>query len=160
MDPINYRRLRRSTMYQITKKYGTSNIVDFLNEIDRYSIGMDGLINRLITAPETNSNYPPYNYIKESAEEFRLEFALAGYSREDVEVYTESNRLFVESKKAESSDTDEYLHHGLAKRAFNWNRPLSDDVKVDHVKFENGLLTIKLSKVLPEHQKKKVYDIQ
>jgi molecular chaperone IbpA len=147
-------------MYQITKKYGTSNIVDFLNEIDRYSIGMDGLINRLITAPETNSNYPPYNYIKESAEEFRLEFALAGYSREDFEVYTESNRLFVESKKAECSETDEYLHHGLAKRAFNWNRPLSDDVKVDHVKFENGLLTIKLSKVLPEHQKKKVYDIQ
>ena len=71
-------------MYQITKKYGTSNIVDFLNEIDRYSIGMDGMINRLITAPETNSNYPPYNYIN---------LAIFFISKVDIILFTSKNCL-------------------------------------------------------------------
>lgn len=140
-------------------KYNTANIDKFLNDIEKYSIGMDEWFNRMGTAHETSTNYPPYNLIKESETEFRLEIALAGYKREDIEVFTEWNKLFVEAKKSEISDVGEYLHNGLAKRAFTRTWTLSDDVKVSDVKFEDGLLHVKLNRIIPEHQKRKVYEI-
>jgi molecular chaperone IbpA len=119
---------------------------------------MDEWFRRFDTAFESHTNYPPYNLIKESNVDFRLEIALAGYKREDIEVTTEWNKLFVEAKKSGNSD-DEYLHQGLAKRAFTRTWTLSDDVVVGDVSFEDGLLNIKLNRVIPEHQKRKVYEI-
>jgi molecular chaperone IbpA len=145
--------------------FGTSSLTlsvpetaKYLLEIQRNSIGMDEWFKRFDTAFETHTNYPPYNLIKETSVDFRLEIALAGYKKEDIEVTTEWNKLFVEAKKIDDS-TDEYLHKGLAKRAFTRTWTLSDDVVVGDVSFENGLLTIKLNRVIPEHQKKKVYEV-
>ena len=140
-------------------KYNTGNIDKFLNDIEKYSIGMDEWFNRFDTVHESTTNYPPYNLIKESETEFRLELALAGYKKEDIKVSTEWNKLSVEAKKSETSDVGEYLHNGLAKRAFTRTWTLSDDVKVSDVKFGDGLLVIKLNRVIPEHQKRKVYEI-
>lgn len=145
--------------------FGTSSITysvpetaKYLLEIQKNSIGMDEWFERFGTAFETHTNYPPYNLVKESSVDFRLEIALAGYKREDIEVTTEWNKLFVEVKK--TGDTyDEYLHQGLAKRAFTRTWTLSDDVVIGDVLFEDGLLVIKLNKVIPEHQKKKVYKL-
>jgi molecular chaperone IbpA len=130
----------------------------YLLEIQKNSIGMDEWFKRFDTAYESHTNYPPYNLVKESSIDFRLEIALAGYRREDIEVTTEWNKLFIEAKKVGDTD-DEYLHQGLAKRAFTRSWTLSDDVEVKDVSFENGLLTIKLNRVIPEHQKKKVYQL-
>jgi len=145
--------------------FGTSSLTlsvpetaKYLMDIQRNSIGMDEWFKRFDTAFETHTNYPPYNLIKESNVDFRLEIALAGYKREDIEVTTEWNKLFVEAKKTGNSD-DEYLHQGLAKRAFTRTWTLSDDVVVGDVSYVDGLLTIKLNRVIPEHQKKKVYEI-
>ena len=145
--------------------FGTSSITysvpetaKYLLEIQKNSIGMDEWFKRFDTAFETHTNYPPYNLVKESSVDFRLEIALAGYKREDIEVTTECNKLFVEAKKSGNSE-DTYLHKGLAKRAFTRTWTLSDDVVVGDVSFEDGLLTIKLNRVIPEHQKKKVYEI-
>ena len=69
-----------------------------------------------------------------------------------------SNRLSVEGKQKES-DTDEYVYRGLASRAFTRTWTLSDDVEVSEVDFTNGLLTVRLNKIIPEHQKRKVYEI-
>ena len=140
-------------------KYNTGNIDKFLNDIEKYSIGMDEWFNRFDTVHESTTNYPPYNLIKESETEFRLELALAGYKKEDIKVSTEWNKLSVEAKKSETSDVGEYLHNGLAKRAFTRTWTLSDDVEVSDVNLEDGLLVIKLSRVIPEHQKRKVYEI-
>jgi molecular chaperone IbpA len=130
----------------------------YLLDIQKNSIGMDEWFKRFDSAFETHTNYPPYNLVKDSSVDFRLEIALAGYKREDIEVTTEWNKLFVEAKKVGDS-TDEYLHKGLAKRAFIRTWTLSDDVVVGDISFEDGLLTIKLNRVIPEHQKKKVYEI-
>jgi molecular chaperone IbpA len=145
--------------------FGTSSITysvpetaKYLLEIQKNSIGMDEWFKRFDTAFETHTNYPPYNLVKESSVDFRLEIALAGYKREDIEVTTEWNKLFVEAKKSGDS-SDEYLHQGLAKRAFTRTWTLSDDVVVGDVSYVDGLLTIKLNRVIPEHQKKKVYEI-
>jgi len=140
-------------------KYNTGNIDKFLNDIEKYSIGMDQWFNRFDTVHESTANYPPYNLIKESETEFRLELALAGYKKEDIKVSTEWNKLSVEAKKSETSDVGEYLHNGLAKRAFTRTWTLSDDVEVSDVNLEDGLLVIKLNRVIPEHQKRKVYEI-
>ena len=145
--------------------FGTSSLTlsvpetaKYLMDIQRNSIGLDEWFKRFDTAFETHTNYPPYNLIKESGVDFRLEIALAGYKREDIQVTTEWNKLFVEVKKSGNSE-DEYIHQGLAKRAFTRTWTLSDDVEVKNVSFEDGLLTIKLNRVIPDHQKLKTYDI-
>ena len=130
----------------------------YLLEIQKNSIGMDEWFKRFDTAFETHTNYPPYNLVKENSVNFRLEIALAGYKREDIEVTTEWNKLLVEAKKVDDTDS-EYLHKGLAKRAFFRTWSLSDDVVIGDVSYADGLLTIKLNRVIPEHQKKKTYEI-
>ena len=130
----------------------------YLLEIQKNSIGMDEWFKRFDTAFETHTNYPPYNLVKENSVNFRLEIALAGYKREDIEVTTEWNKLLVEAKKVDDVDS-EYLHKGLAKRAFSRTWSLSDDVVIGDVSYADGLLTIKLNRVIPEHQKKKTYEI-
>ena len=131
----------------------------YLDSIHRNTIGLEDWITRFDNAFETSKvNYPPYNLIKESDTRFRLELAVAGFSKEDVEVTTEYNKLTVEAKQ-EDSATDEYLHRGLAARAFNRSWTLSDDVEIDEVTFTNGLLTVRLNKIVPDHQKRKVYEI-
>ena len=131
----------------------------YLENVHRNTIGLEDWITRLDNAFETSTvNYPPYNLVKESDTRFRLELAVAGFSKEDVEVTTEYNKLTVEAKQ-EDSATDEYLHRGLAARAFNRSWTLSDDVEIDEVTFTNGLLTVRLNKIVPDHQKRKVYEI-
>lgn len=137
-------------------KYNTSNIEKFIDDINRYSIGMDEWFNRMGTLHQTETNYPPYNVIRESNVEFRLEVALAGFKSSEITVYTENNKLFVEGDKEINSDK-EYVHHGLATRAFKRAWTISDDVEVKDVYFEDGLLSVKLAKIIPEHQKKKVW---
>jgi molecular chaperone IbpA len=146
--------------------FGTSSLTlsvpetaKYLMEVQRNSIGLDEWFKRFDTVYESHTNYPPYNLVKESNVDFRLEIALAGYKRDDIRVSTEWNKLFVESGKVRKSE-DEYLHQGLAKRAFIRTWTLSDDVVVGDVSFEDGLLTIKLNRVIPEHQKRKVYELK
>jgi len=141
-----------------TLKYTINDIDRLLDDATRWGIGMDEWVRRFATLQEPQPSYPPYNYIKESETSFRLEFALAGYKPEDVEVSTERNVLTVSSKKSDSAEQT-YLHRGLAQRAFTWSRNLSDDVEVRDVSYDNGLLTVKLEKIVPEHQKKRVYSI-
>ena len=140
-------------------EYHIADIDALLNDASRFGIGMDEWIRRFATTHENVVNYPPHNLVKESSIEFKLELALAGYTREDISVSTEWNKLFVECKKADDEDV-EYLHRGIAKRAFTWSRTLSDDVEVTDVQFDNGMLIIKLRRVIPEHQKKKTYELQ
>jgi molecular chaperone IbpA len=138
--------------------YSVPETAKYLLEIQRNSIGMDEWFKRFDTAFETHTNYPPYNLVKESSVDFRLEIALAGYERKDIEVTTEWNKLFVQAKKVDESE-DQYLHQGLAKRAFTRTWTLSDDVEVKDVSYVDGLLTVKLNRVIPEHQKRKVYQL-
>jgi molecular chaperone IbpA len=142
-------------MYTLTK-YNTGNIQKFLEDIDKYTIGMDEWINRFNTLTQTDSNYPPYNVIKESNTETKLEVALAGFKSNEISVYTENNKLYVEGHK-EPNNEKEYVHRGLATRTFTRSWTISDDVEVKNVSFEDGLLSIRLTRVIPEHQKKKVW---
>lgn len=124
-----------------------------------FSVGLDDVFNRLEAMSGHNTSYPPYNLIKHDASNYEIEIALAGFKPDEIEVSTEQNILRVASK-VEKRDTERtYLHKGLSKRSFNNSWQLADDVRVSAVDFADGLLTISLEKIIPEHQKKITYNI-
>ena len=138
-------------------KFHSANLPDLVDRINKYSIGMDDIFDRLGTLHETQSNYPPYNLIQVSNVESRLELALAGFKKEQVNVYTQDGKLFVDGRKEDSETERTYLHRGMAQRSFTRSWTLSDETEVRSVTFEDGLLTIDLGKVVPDHHQRKDY---
>lgn len=139
-------------------KYNTSNISKLINELDRISIGLEPWFTSLDSV-YTTSNYPPYNVVDMGDGRKRLEVAIAGLSKNDIEVYTEKNLLTVEAHNSKKEE-EKYSYNGIAKRSFKRSWKLSDDVRVDDVRLVDGLLTIELSTILPEHQKRRIYSIR
>jgi molecular chaperone IbpA len=138
-------------------RYTAADLPTLLDKITRNSIGMDEYLDRIFNVHETTSNYPPYNLIQVSNVESRLELALAGFKKEEVNVYTEYGKLFVEGQKESKESDTNYVHKGLAQRDFKRVWTLSDDTEVREVSFENGLMTITLGKIVPEHHSRKDY---
>jgi len=134
----------------------SANLPELMKIINRNGIGMDDYLSRFFN-DDYSSNYPPYNLISLNNHESKLEIALAGFKKKDVTVYTEYGRLIVEGNREEKEEPENYTHRGLAQRSFTRQWTLSDDTKVEDVKFEDGMLTIKLGKVVPEHHAKKEY---
>lgn len=138
-------------------RYTTADLPALMDRITRNSIGMDEYFDRLFNLHETTTNYPPYNLVQVSNVESLLEIALAGFRKEEVNVYTEYGKLFVEAQKEEKETDTRYVHKGLAQRSFTRAWTLSDDTEVKEVKFEDGLLTIQLRKIVPEHHTRRDY---
>tara|TARA_B100000287_G_scaffold90215_3_gene82619 strand:- start:298 stop:747 length:450 start_codon:yes stop_codon:yes gene_type:complete len=143
-------------------KFVSKDMDVLFDAINKYSVGMDDTINRLhaFGLNPQGTSYPPYNIIKESDTEWKIEMALAGWNKKDVEVSTERRQLLIKSTKDQAVDEQgEYTFKGLAARAFSRSFNLSEDVEVTNVAFHNGLLTVTLTRVLPEGQQRRVYDI-
>jgi len=138
------------------QRYNSANLPELMKIINRNGIGMDEYFNRFFN-DDYSSNYPPYNLISLNNHESKLEIALAGFKKKDVKVYTEYGKLIVEGNREEKAEPENYTHRGLAQRSFTRQWTLSDDTKVEDVTFEDGMLTIKLGKVVPEHHAKKEY---
>ena len=134
-------------------RYHAANLPELMKVIRENGIGMDDYLNRFWD-DTTTSNYPPYNLITVSNTESRLEIALAGFKKDEVKVYTEYGRLTVEGNKEVKEDTT-YAHRGLAQRSFNRSWTIAEDTIVNEANFEDGLLTVTLGKVVPEHHKRK-----
>ena len=137
------------------QRYRAADLENLMDRITKNSIGLDDYFNRFFN--ETVTNYPPYNLIQVNNSESRLEIALAGFKKEEVNVFTEYGKLFVEGKKKDKKTESEYFHQGLAQRSFKRAWTLSDDFEVRDVSLEDGLLTVKLGKVVPEHHARKDY---
>lgn len=137
-------------------RYSAADLPQLLDRINRNSIGMDEYFDRLFNVHETSTNYPPYNLIQLSNVESRLEIALAGFKKEEVNVYKEYGKLFVEGQKETAGDA-KYVHRGMAQRSFTRAWTLSDDTEIRSVTFEDGLLSIELGKIVPEHHVRKDY---
>ena len=136
-------------------RFHTAEMPQLFDRILKNSIGMDDYFDQFRT--ETTSNYPPYNLIQVNNVESRLEVALAGFKKDELKVFTEFGKLYVEGKKEESKNVGEFIHKGLAQRSFERVWTVSDDTKVGSVKFVDGLLTVELNKIVPEHHSRKDY---
>ena len=136
-------------------KYNAANLDQLMDRIAKNSIGMDEYFDRVFNT--SVNNYPPYNVIQVNDTETQLEIALAGFKKEDVHAYTEYGKLFVKGEKKTSDDERVFVHKGLATRDFERAWTLAEDTEVSNVVFEDGLLTITLTKVIPEHHQRKDY---
>jgi len=138
-------------------RYTAADLPTLMDKITKNSIGLDEYFDRLFTLHETSTNYPPYNLVQVSNVESRLELALAGFGKKEVYVYTQDGKLFVEGQKEDKETETNYLHKGLAQRSFTRSWTLSDDTEVRSVDFEDGLLTVTLGRIVPEHHRRKDY---
>ena len=138
-------------------RYHAANLPELFDRITKNSIGMDDYLNRFWDDTTTTSNYPPYNLIQLNNHESKLEIALAGFKKNEIKVYTEFGKLYVQGKKEESEDVGEFVHKGLAQRSFERVWTVTDDTKVGSVSFDDGLLVIELNKIVPEHHSRKDY---
>ena len=135
-------------------KYNSANINQLMERLQRNTIGMDNYFDRIFSYEA--QSYPPYNLVQISEDESRLELALAGFTNDEVKVYTERGNLVVEGSK-EKTDGREYIHRGLAQRSFTRSWTVSEDTEVTDVTFENGLLSVTLSRIIPESRQKKFF---
>jgi len=135
-----------------------------LEKILGFSVGFDSMFDRWNTTFDFNStnntNYPPYNIRREGDEKYFIELAIAGLKEDDLEVSLQSQVLNIRSKKeADQEPENNYVHRGIAKRQFEREFTLSDDIIVKGCDLTNGMLTIELEKVIPEEKRARLIPI-
>ena len=140
------------------QRYHSANLPELMKIISKNGIGMDDYLDRFFNnSYETTTNYPPYNLIHVNNVESVLEIALAGFTKKELNLYTEYGKLIVEGQKETKETGSEYVHQGLAQRSFTREWTLSDDVKIRDVQFKDGLLTVNMGKIVPEYHTRTDY---
>ena len=139
------------------QRYHSANLPELLDKISKNGIGMDDYLDRFFNSDFPQTNYPPYNLIQLNNHESTLEIALAGFKEDELQVFTEFGKLYVEGKKEESENVGEFVHKGLAQRSFERVWTVTDDTKVGSVSFDDGLLVVELKKIIPDHHARKDY---
>ncbi len=136
------------------------------NSLRPFSVGFDSIFeefDRMLESTERyNSNYPPYNIHKLSETDYKIEIALAGYSKEDIELELKENTLTVRNKAKEKVINDNgngVIHKGISTRQFERSFTISEDIKVKNAALNNGLLNIDLERIVPEEKKSRLIEI-
>tara|TARA_B100000579_G_C22569382_1_gene728175 strand:- start:323 stop:757 length:435 start_codon:yes stop_codon:yes gene_type:complete len=129
-----------------------------------YSIGFDSLFDRLFEMDMGSSGYPPYNISKVDDHNYVIEMAVAGFSKNDVELELADGELTVRSKEKNNknnlNDNSSLIHQGISNRSFVRKFTLSDEIFVKNAEMKDGMLRIKLEKVIPDHKKPKLINIK
>ena len=146
----------------------TSKDLSIFNSLRPFSIGFDDMFDQFESMLGNGSlgvqtNYPPYNIRKAGKDKYAIEVAIAGFSKDDVEVEYEDNLLTVKTKdvkRTEEKEGDEVIHRGISQRSFARSFTIADDVKVNGAELKDGLLTISCEKIIPEIKKKRLIEIK
>ena len=126
--------------------------LDIFGQIRPFAIGFDRYFEDLERMSNiTHTNYPPYNVVKEDDEHFSVELAVAGFSKKDVSITKEKNVLVIEGKVEDESK--DFVHKGLASRAFKRSFTLADDVEISGASLKDGILVVSLERIIPEEDK-------
>ena len=143
----------------VTLAHHTNFTAGDLERFMGLSIGFDSLFDRIPTVAQQDNGYPPYNIRKVDDYIYVIEIALAGFSERNIEVEVADGVLSVRSKEDKDTVETEYVHRGIARRAFSRTWTLSDDMIVNGAEFQNGLLNINLEKVVPDEKKPRIVPI-
>jgi len=121
----------------------------------RSTVGFDRLFDLLETGlrADTTDGYPPFDIVKDGEDSYAITLAVAGFRRDEIEIVAQQNQLVVTGKRSDDAEGRHYLHRGIAARAFERRFQLADFVEVGNARFEDGLLTIALKRVVPEAMK-------
>jgi molecular chaperone IbpA len=123
----------------------------------KWAIGFDPLINTFNQISQSKDNYPPYNVRKEG-EQHILELAVAGFTKDELDIEVKELLLTVTGTKAKNEA--EYVYQGISAKSFSREFALAEYVIVKGAKFQDGLLTITLEQELPEEKKAKTISIE
>ena len=134
-----------------------------LEKILGFSVGFDSMFDRWESAFSVEGNrssYPPYNIRREGDEKYFIELAIAGFNEDDLEVSLQNQVLNIRSKKESDQEPENnYVHRGIAKRQFEREFTLSDDIVVKGCDLTNGMLTIELERIIPEEKRARLIPI-
>ena len=135
-------------------------------QITKFGIGFDNMFDDLmrVTAQQSNTNYPPYNLVQISDDEYMISIAVAGFGQDNLSVTKDKNFLIVEGTHAaetvENNDsTAVYLHKGISERSFRREFQLADHVEITNANLELGILSVHLKREVPEEMKPKTIAI-
>ena len=132
--------------------------IGFDNIFDHFERVLDGDVMNIPTV-----NYPPYNIVRTGENTYDIELALAGFSKDDINVEYENNVLTVQSIKREETEkeiNDAVLHRGISKRMFTKSFTVADDVEVNGAELKDGLLRVSLERIIPESKKPRTIEIK
>ena len=145
------------------------SLFDNFNQLTPYAVGFDRVFNQLqnyASHNATSSGFPPYNIRKESDYCFVIDMALAGFSKKDIEIEVSDGLLTVRSIKENDDDSiggkaeNSNIYRGISYRKFNRKFTLADDIVVNGASLENGMLVIKLERIVPEEKKPRKVEIK
>jgi molecular chaperone IbpA len=128
----------------------------------RHSIGVDRLFDRITNQIDlaSNGNYPPYDIVRLDDNQYEIRLAVAGFELSDINVEFHEGRLTIRgAQNTEQDNQVEYLYHGISNRSFIRSFTLAEYVEVKKASMKDGILTVFLSRELPESQKPKTIDI-
>ena len=139
-----------------------TNALSIFNQLRPVTVGFDDIFEDFgkmfdenILRGSYKQSYPPYDIVKVTDNKYNIQIALAGYSKKDIEVKVEENALSVKSIRESSEEKQEVIHQGISKRYFERQFTIADDVEVLGAELKDGLLTVSLERIIPEHKKAK-----
>ena len=144
-----------------------TNALSIFNQLRPVTVGFDDIFEDFgkmfdenILRGSYKQSYPPYDFVKVTDKKYNIQIALAGYSKKDIEVKVEEYALSVKSIRESSEEKQEVIHQGISKRYFERQFTIADDVEVLGAELKDGLLTVSLERIIPEHKKAKTITIK
>ena len=135
-----------------------THAMDLFN--DPFFIGFNRELSRLNTAHKTNSNsYPPYDLLKLDEDTYRLSVAIAGFTKNDIDVSVDNGTLIIKGEIVEVTDA-EVVHKGIAGRKFVRSFALGEYMEVSGAELKDGMLHINVDRIVPEDKKPKTIKIK
>ena len=146
----------------------TNKSLSIFNQLRPVTVGFDNIFDhfeRMFDGEVYNAvsvNYPPYNIVKTGENTYDVEVALAGFSKDDIDVEYAENILTIKSKKVETKDKDgnDILHKGISKRYFSKAFTIAEHVEVKGAELKDGLLKVSMERIIPEAKKPRTIKIK
>lgn len=130
-----------------------------LAQMNRALVGFDRIFNDRFFNTGT-SNYPPYNIVKYSDNQYGIEVAVAGFSKDEITVLVDQDQLTIKGVKTNDNSAKEYLHRGLASRDFEQTYTLAEYMVVQEAEVKDGMLKISIERVVPEALKPRQIEVK
>jgi molecular chaperone IbpA len=133
-----------------------------LNTVWPATVGFDRFIHnveQLLNQAEASTSFPPHNIIKVDDNQYLIELAVAGFNKNDITIKTIDGILEIKGEKSADDKSIQYLHKGIGTRSFVKKLQLAETIEVRGAQFQDGILTIGLVNVVPDHKKPKVIEI-
>ena len=147
----------------VTSKNISMSLLEQVAALSPYTVGFERQFSRLKdfeSLQKQTTGYPPYNIRKVDDYIHVIELALAGFSKDDVEVEIADGKLTIRSVKESDTEDDGTIHRGISYRKFNRQFTLADDIVVNGASLDNGLLTVTLEQIVPEEKKPRLIEVK